>query len=228
MLRFPILSGPLRGVRWRLDGGGKVLRVLSGTYEPEQTRRALELVRRGATVFDVGAHIGYYTLLFSRLAGPGGRVVAFEPSPRNLPVLRWHVARNGCANVRVEAAAVSAETGSARFTADTGSGTGRLAESGTVEVRTIRLDDYVDAGGPMPDVLKIDVEGAELDVLLGLSDDGWRKVRQIVLEGHDKEGRLNELVRLIESHGMKIGTIGKPADTEALGLANFMLTAARA
>lgn len=118
-------------------------------------------------MFDVGAHIGYYTLLFSRLVGPEGRVVAFEPSPRNLPVLRWHVARNGCANVQVEAVAVSDETGAARFAAGTGSGTGRLAESGTVEVRTIRLDDYVDAGGPMPDVLKIDVEGAELAVLRG-------------------------------------------------------------
>jgi len=167
MLRFPILRGPIRGARWRLDGGGKVLRVLNGTYEPEQTRLAVELVRPGATVFDVGAHIGYYTLLFSRLVGPEGRVVAFEPSPRNLPVLRWHVARNGCANVQVEAVAVSDETGAARFAAGTGSGTGRLAESGTVEVRTIRLDDYVDAGGPMPDVLKIDVEGAELAVLRG-------------------------------------------------------------
>lgn len=78
------------------------------------------------------------------------------------------------------------------------------------------------------DLLKVDVEGAELDVLLGLSDEGWKKVRQIVLEGHDKDGRLNELVQLIESRGMKIGRIGKPEDTEALGLANFMLTASRA
>ncbi len=77
------------------------------------------------------------------------------------------------------------------------------------------------------DLLKIDVEGAELDVLLGLSDSGWSKVRQIVLEGHDKDGRLDDLIRLIESRGMKIGKIGKPEDTEALGLANFMLTAAR-
>lgn len=167
MLQFPILRGPLRGARWRLDGGGKVLRVLNGTYESEQTRIAVELVRPGSTVLDIGAHIGYYTLLFSRLAGPDGRVVAFEPSPRNLPVLRWHVARNGCANVRVEALAVSAETGTARFTASTGSGTGRLAESGTLEVRTIRLDEFVGAGGPMPDVMKIDVEGAELAVLRG-------------------------------------------------------------
>src|SRR5690606_13546452 len=78
------------------------------------------------------------------------------------------------------------------------------------------------------DLLKIDVEGAELDVLLGLSDEGWRKVQQIVLEGHDKDGRLNAVVQLIESRGMKIGTIGKPEDTEALGLANFILTASRA
>lgn len=200
MLRFPILRGPLRGVRWRLDGGGKVLRVLNGTYEPEQTRLAVELVRPGATVLDVGAHIGYYTLLFSRLAGPHGRVVAFEPSPRNLPVLRWHVARNGCANVRVEAAAVAAETGTARFTADTGSGTGRLAESGTVEVRTIRLDDFVDASGPMPDVLKIDVEGAELAVLRGAAR-VLREARPAILLSTHGADVHRACIGLLREHG---------------------------
>ncbi len=77
------------------------------------------------------------------------------------------------------------------------------------------------------DLLKVDVEGAELDVLLGITEADWPKVRQLVLEGHDKDGRLNELVQLLEARGMKIEKIGKPEDTEALGLANFMLTATR-
>jgi len=81
---------------------------------------------------------------------------------------------------------------------------------------------------PQIDLLKIDVEGAELDVLLGMHESGWDKIRQIVLEGHDKDGRLRELKQLLEARGMTIGHIGKPEDTEALGLANFMLTAARA
>lgn len=81
---------------------------------------------------------------------------------------------------------------------------------------------------PRIDLLKIDVEGAELDVLLGMHEGGWAKIRQIVLEGHDKDGRLRELVGLLEAHGMKIGRIGKPEDTQALGLDNFMLMAAKA
>lgn len=81
---------------------------------------------------------------------------------------------------------------------------------------------------PTIDLLKIDVEGAELDVLLGMHEGGWSKIQQIVLEGHDKDGRLRELKELLEARGLTIGRIGKPEDTAALGLDNFMLTAARA
>ncbi len=80
---------------------------------------------------------------------------------------------------------------------------------------------------PTIDLLKIDVEGAEMDVLLGMNEGTWSKVRQVVLEGHDKDGRLNELRQLIEARGLHIGRIGKPEDQEALGLDNFMLTALR-
>lgn len=81
---------------------------------------------------------------------------------------------------------------------------------------------------PHIDLLKVDVEGAELDVLLGMHDGQWKKVRQVVLEGHDKDGRLRELVSLLEARGMKIDRVGKPEDTQALGLSNFLLTAHRA
>ena len=81
---------------------------------------------------------------------------------------------------------------------------------------------------PQIDLLKIDVEGAELDVLLGMNEAGFSRIRQIVLEGHDKDGRLRDVKELLEARGMTIGRVGKPEDTEALGLDNFMLTAARA
>lgn len=81
---------------------------------------------------------------------------------------------------------------------------------------------------PQIDLLKVDVEGAELDVLRGMNDGAWSKVRQVVLEGHDKDGRLSDLVELIEARGLKVGRIGKPDGTEELGLDNFMLTAQRA
>lgn len=80
---------------------------------------------------------------------------------------------------------------------------------------------------PRIDLLKVDVEGAELDVLLGMNEGAWSKVRQVVLEGHDKEGRLNEVRQLIEARGLRIGRVGKPEDQQALGLDNFVLTALR-
>lgn len=166
-MKLPILAGTLRGTWWLPASGGKLLRIFGGTYEPEQTRLFGEQLRPGATLLDVGAHVGYYTLLAARLVGSGGRVYAFEPNPRNCEFLRRHVAANGCANVRVEEAAVADTNGVARFDFGTGSGTGHLAESGAVEVRTLRLDDFCHDHDVKPDAIKIDVEGAELDVLRG-------------------------------------------------------------
>ena len=166
-MRLPVLGGTLRGKWWLPQSGGKVLRILGGTYEPEQTRAFGEHLHAGGTLLDVGAHVGYYTLLSAVLVGPRGRVVAFEPNPRNCGYLRRHVRMNGCANVQVEEAAGSAANGTARFVFGSGTGTGHLAEGGTVEVQTVRLDDYCASRGIVPTAIKVDVEGAELDVLRG-------------------------------------------------------------
>ncbi|CAN5599860.1 hypothetical protein BH23GEM10_BH23GEM10_17630 [soil metagenome] len=166
-MKLPILAGTLRGTWWLPASGGKVLRIFGGTYEPEQTRLFGDQLRAGATFLDVGAHVGYYTLLAARLVGSGGRVCAFEPNPRNCAFLRRHVAVNGCDNVRVEEAAAADVNGVAGFDFGTGSGTGHLAAGGAVEVRTLRLDDFCHDHAIVPDAIKIDVEGAELDVLHG-------------------------------------------------------------
>lgn len=168
-MRLPIVAGPLRGRWWLPASRGKVLRVLGGTYEPEQTALFVEHVRPGATVLDVGANAGYYTLLAATLAGPEGRVVAFEPEPAIARFLRRHVAINRLRNVRVEEAAVSDRDGTARFEGGTGSGTGHLtgAGAGGREVRTVRLDTLCAASGLAPDAVKMDVEGAEMDALRG-------------------------------------------------------------
>lgn len=167
MLRLPIFAGTLGGRWWLPASRGKLLRILLGTYEREQTALFQEWIRPGATVLDVGGHVGYYTLVSARLAGPTGRVVAFEPNPANHDFLRRHVAINGLANVEVVQAAVSSSNGTARFDFGSGSGTGHLAESGAIEVRTVRLDDFCAERGLRPNAIKIDVEGAELEVLRG-------------------------------------------------------------
>lgn len=166
-MRLPIAAGRLRGRWWLPASRGKVLRILNGTYEREQTRLFERHLRPGATVLDVGAHVGYYTLLSSVLVGDAGRVHSFEPNPANAEFLRRHVRINRLSNVRVEQAAVSAVAGTARFDFGTGSGTGRLADAGALEVRTVRLDDYCAEHGLAPSAMKIDVEGAEMHVLAG-------------------------------------------------------------
>lgn len=167
LARLPIVRGPLRGRWWLPASRGKVLRILGGTYEPAQTAAFQRHLRPGDCVLDIGAHVGYYTLLSSALVGDTGRVVSFEPDPRNARFLRRHVRINGRHNVRVEEAAVSDTGGSARFAHGTGSGTGRLDRSGGFEVRTLRLDDYCAERAIVPNAVKIDVEGAELAVLSG-------------------------------------------------------------
>jgi FkbM family methyltransferase len=164
---LPILRGALRGNWWYPAAGGKVFRVLLGTYERAQTDRFLESVAPGAVVLDIGAATGYYTLLASQLAGPKGRVFAFEPWPRNRRFLTAHIEGNRRTNVTVFDAAVGASDGNIGFSAGTGTGTGRIAEDGRLVVPLRAVDSLVREHRLKPTHLKIDVEGAELDVLRG-------------------------------------------------------------
>ena len=166
---------------------GKILRILNGTYEREQTLLFEQLLRPGGVVLDVGANVGYYTLLASVLVGDGGVVHAFEPEPRNAEFLRHHLRVNGVRNVTVQQAAVSDRAGTARFEFGSGSGTGHLGESGTLEVRTLRLDDYCAEHGLVPTAIKIDVEGAEMSVLFGARDTLARHRPTIFLSTHGAE-----------------------------------------
>lgn len=167
LLRAPIVRGALRGRWWLPTGGGKVWRVLGGSYEAAETAVFSRLVGPGDVVFDLGAHIGYYTLLASSLVGAGGRVFAFEPHPVNAWYLRHHARMNGCANVEVLETAVYDRSGDVRFEAGTGTGTGHVAPDGELRVRSVRLDDFVAERGVSPAAVKIDVEGAECAVLEG-------------------------------------------------------------
>jgi FkbM family methyltransferase len=157
------------------DVMGKNVRRRSFLEEAEQA-----FVRRflapGMTVFDVGAHQGLYTMLSSRSVGSAGRVTAFEPSPRERCRLRWNLLLNRCGNVRVEGFAAGNGEGKARLFVCQGEETGCNSlrapvvseKVRTVEVRMITLDRYVQLHEIRRlDFIKLDVEGAELDVLRG-------------------------------------------------------------
>lgn len=126
-------------------------------------------LRPGDVVYDIGANVGFFTLLASRLVGPQGQVYAFEPLPRNLALLERHIRLNDCRNVTVFELARAARSGSARFVAEgVGPSMSKLGGEGTLEVRTAALDELFAAHELRPPTLrKMDVEGAEHDVLQG-------------------------------------------------------------
>ena len=165
--RVRVLQGTLRGKRWIVGSGTHGCWL--GTYEYDKVRVFERCVRPGDVVYDVGAHVGNYTLLASELVGPAGRVFAFEPLPRNLRFLREHVRLNKAANVTIVDAAVAGREGKAFMSKGASSSEGRLGPAGEIEVRTVGLDELVSEGLPAPKCIKMDIEGGELDALEGAS-----------------------------------------------------------
>jgi len=184
------LLPPGRRAWVRLDSGlGKGLwlqvdpyreqEYLRGTAETEvQAVLAAHLNPEGC-FFDVGAHIGLYSLVASRLVGPKGRVVAFEPDPWNAQLIREHATRNGISNVSVAQVAVWRSEGEVRFRRGGDPRTGKSSRRGAVvgsevapgtgeiiSVQAVSLDRFA-AGNCSPRLIKIDVEGAECEVLEG-------------------------------------------------------------
>lgn len=167
---YTVLRGPLKGSRFilgSLSGEGGGASVYFGEMEPEQTAAMAEVIRPGSVFFDIGANVGYYTVLASRLVGEAGKVVAFEPVPRNIEFLRQHIELNSAANVILKPLAVSDRQGTVRFSLGPDSAMGHIGEDGELEVATTTLDDVVSELGITPDVMKIDVEGAEREVFRG-------------------------------------------------------------
>jgi len=204
--RLPIVFGPLRGYGWLPASGGKLLRILLGTYEREQTNLFQELVGPGSYVLDVGAAHGYYTLLAGHLAGPTGQVISFEPDRENAAFLREHVTVNSLDHVSIHEWAIGDCEGRMRFGAGTGTGTGRFCESGDKEVRVRRLDDIFADDSFLPNHIKIDVEGAEVAVLRGGSRLIKKTMPTIFLSTHGAEVHA-ECCRLLTNWGYTLAPI---------------------
>jgi FkbM family methyltransferase len=128
------------------------------------------MVQRGNVVYDLGANVGYYSLLASVLVGPDGQVFSFEPVPRNLGFLRRHIELNRVKNCSVFDVAVSNSNGTAKFDFGSHFHLGHLGgeSENTVSVRTVTLDSLVTSGEiKPPNVIKCDIEGAEFNALTG-------------------------------------------------------------
>ena len=144
--------------------------ISRGLWEPRETRYLTTLLKAGQTFVDVGAHVGYFSLFAARLVGPGGTVIAVEPEPRNLDLLRRNIARNGVDTVRVlPFAAAAAEATMSLALDEENRGAHRLVASDDPEagpsVRCVRLDDVLPE---RVDVIKVDAQGYDHEVVEGL------------------------------------------------------------
>ena len=146
-----------------------------GDFEPHVVRLFLKLLKKGNNVLDIGANIGYFSLIASRLVGPSGKIYSFEPTPFTFNKFNKNITLNSYANIRVYKKAVSDKSGNASFKIPTGtvknSGRASLRDieenNSTVEVKTITLDSILNEIEPIH-LIKMDIEGAEAMALKGM------------------------------------------------------------
>ncbi len=183
MLR--IRSGPLEGRKWKASSG---IRFIKGTYEPKNVEAIQKTVREDDIAYDVGAHVGYFSVLMGDIVGSGGKVIAFEPRGLNLGYLQKHVSVNNCDNVKIVSKAVGDHSGHAKLETRTGSGTGYISDTGDEDVEITSIDELVESGAlPAPTFLKIDVEGGEMAVLRGARKVIERQRPRMILATHGDE-----------------------------------------
>jgi len=191
----------------------------NNVYEPLETSVVREHVRPGDAVLDVGANIGYFTLLMARQVGKEGRVLAVEPDADNCGLLAKNIEANRYTNVKVMRKAISESAGRATLYRSLRSGAQHSIAEGegeAVEVETASLDDLLDAQGGSVAFVKIDIEGAEMKALRGagrlLSQPHLKMMiefnpRALAEFGEDPA----QLPRLLAAHGFALHDINRHA-----------------
>ena len=207
------------------------------SFEPKYVQALKALVNQGDTIFDVGANIGFYTILFSAWTGEHGRVLAYEPDPWNLEILARNIDRNGCDNTIIRPFGLSKRSGEELFSVDSITrSTGHLGGGPTfgenqfgfgreelITIKTKTLDEEASGFGA-PVLIKMDIEGGELDALSGASTllcrdrpliaselNGWTK------EDPSGTGRARQATRFLADHDYAIidldtGALVKPGE----------------
>jgi FkbM family methyltransferase len=170
-----IEAGPARGLRF--SGGAATGAFAPGTYEAPVQEALVSLVRPGDVCYDIGANLGFFTILFAKLTGDAGTVYAFEPVPGNAARIARNIARNGFGNAQVVEVALCSRDGMGDLLLARHVGGAVLKSvgapppdlAGHISVPTAALDTLIEQRGLRPpNLVKIDVEGAEMDVLQGM------------------------------------------------------------
>jgi len=155
-----------------LDSKDSLNLSIYGCHEPFDTELVKKEIKEGDVVLDLGANIGYYTLIFAKLVGPEGRVIAFEPEPDNFSLLEKNVKINGYNNVVLVKKAASDKAGKLKlYLSESNKGDHRIYNShdgrNFIKIDAVRLDDYFKNHKRPIDFIKIDTQGAEARIIAG-------------------------------------------------------------
>ncbi len=183
--------------------GGALARY--GEFSEGEQDLFRQMVRPGDTVVEVGANIGAHTVPLARLAGPAGRVLAFEPQRAIFQMLCANLALNGLGQVEATQAALGAAAGTLHVPEADYTGAGNfggiaLATEGGAPVPVMTLDSL---GLPALRLLKVDVEGMEAEVLSG-GRDTIARLRPLLYVENDREAKSAALIRLILGMGYRL------------------------
>ena len=200
--------------------------ISEGVFFKQMTTVVKNIITEGMVCLDIGANIGYFTLIMARLVGEGGRVFAFEPEPHNFDLLVKNIALNGYDNITPVPKAISNRDGRSKLFLDrTSFGANSLVRQNvpdigqdTVEVEVQTLDSFFKDYDGKVDFIKMHVEGAELTVLEGMEDILNKNKNLIIITrflpsllagfGSPPEEYLNRLV----GQGFKLYDISEPEE----------------
>lgn len=199
------------------DGGVGHQLIMYREYEPFESSLVRKNIKPGMTVYNVGANIGYYSLLASECVGEHGSVLAFEPEPNNFELLKRNIRENRIVNVQLFPKAVGAEVGVAQLSISASNfGDHQLrhvAGRNSVEVSVTTLDELTHEHSE-PDSIIMDVQGSELDVFRGAEKTlAMSRLKIIFMEfwpqglNERKENGAKELLHLLESNGFSFSII---------------------
>jgi FkbM family methyltransferase len=145
----------------------------NGNFEPVETEIVKKEIKENDIILDIGANIGYYSLIFAQLTGKSGKVYSFEPDPTNFEILKKNILVNKHENVILENKAVSNKEGNLKLYLSTeNNGMHRIYPSkwckDSIDINSIKIDNYFNIKKQKIDFVKLDIEGAEYDALLGM------------------------------------------------------------
>lgn len=197
-------------------------RYYESDYEAENYTLLKTKIKPGMHIIDIGAHLGLFSVACSKLAGSKGMILSFEPTPETYSILKNTLRLNNCKNVIPVQAAISNKEGKAIFYVGNTSANNSNSlvknkaekEITGSEVRLMTIDSAVLEHKMDPYLIKIDAEGAELDVLRGGSNT-FRQIKPLLILGlhplfvSNKGDRLEDIWKLLEGYGYTISLNGE-------------------